>query len=155
MQEMGNSFKFKIMEGINRFKEKLKMWISMVSAQASLEFVLIIPLIILIVIAVSHLGLLIYEKNILEQAAREGARVVTTTNSNSEAVSCIREICSSLEGGRLDIRIIPESSSGRKVGDIVKVTVSYNYGDSGSLIKIFTGKNKLIESKSYMRMECY
>ncbi len=150
---MGNSFKFKIMEGINKNKKKLKVLAGNSDAQASLEFVLVIPFIILIILAVSHLGLLVYQKNILEQAAREGARIVATTNSNSKAVSCIKEVCSDLEQQKLDIKIVPESSSSRKVGDTIEVVISYSYG--GSMLKVFSGGNNLIKAKSNMRMECY
>jgi len=115
--------------------------------------VLVIPFIILIILAVSHLGLLVYQKNILEQAAREGARIVATTNSNSKAVSCIKEVCSGLEQQKLDIKIVPESSSSRKVGDTIEVVISYSYGDA--MLKVFSGGNNLIKAKSNMRMECY
>jgi len=152
---MGNGFLLKIMMGINKLKQKLKNINRESGAQASLEFVLVVPFVILIIIAVSHLGLLIYQKSVLQQAAREGARIVATTNSNSKAMSCIREICSGLEQGRIGIEIIPKNSSSRKVGDIVEITVSYSYGDAGSLMRIFAGKNKVIKAKSDMRMECY
>src|SRR4030066_983776 len=105
----GKQFMLKIIMYINKRKNKSKIPEHYPDGQASLEFILIIPLLILIVLAVSHFGLVIFQKNILEQAAREGVRVIATTNSNQEAYACIKEVCSALDQNRLEIKISPVS----------------------------------------------
>lgn len=154
-RKMGNSFILKIMSGINKDKKTLRILTGRSKGQASLEFTLIIPFLVLIILTVSHFGLLVYQKNILEQAAREGARVVATTNSSQEAYRCIREVCSSLDQDRLDIQITPGNSSSRRVGDMVEVTLSYKCTGIARLLEIFMGRDILIKVKSNMRMECY
>jgi uncharacterized protein (UPF0333 family) len=152
---MGNSFMLKIIMDINKRKNKSKISGHDPNGQASLEFILIIPLLILIILTVSHFGLLIYQKNILEQAAREGARVISTTNSNQEAYACIKKVCSGLDQNMLEIKVSPESAASRKVGDVIEVTVIYKNADITGLQGIFSGKDSIIKAKSNMRMECY
>lgn len=123
--------------------------------QASLEYALIVPFIVLIILIVSHIGLLIYQKNILEQASREGARVIATTNSSLEAHSCIRDVCSGLDQERLNISIDPSNGDLREVGSMVTVILSYKYSGFTEMIAKLTGKDIFIKSKSSMRMECY
>ncbi len=152
---MGNGYKFKKLSGMNKNKKNLRFLAGKTNAQASLEFVLVIPFLVLIILAVSHLGMMVYQKNVLEQAAREGARVVATTNSNSRALACIREVCSGFNRDRINVKIIPENSSSREAGDMVEVVITYNAGGVSSLLGIFKGSNGLIKVKSNMRMECY
>lgn len=152
---MGNSHKLRIMSVENKNKKALKIFNCRIRGQASLEFILVIPFLILIIMAVSHIGLLIYRQNILEQAAREGARIVSTTNSNKDTCVCIEEICSNFERNRLNIRIIPHDGASRKVGDMVEVIVSYEAGNSIFLPEIFNAGGSIIRAKSTMRMECY
>ena len=145
----------KVATKMNRNKKKLKILTGGSEGQASLEFTLIIPFLILIILTVSHFGLLVYQKNILEQAAREGARTIATANSNQEAYKCIRKVCSSLDQDNLDIKITPESRASRKVGDMIEVTLIYKYTGIIRLLEILSGKDILIKAKSNMRMECY
>src|SRR4030065_2538446 len=114
----GKQFMLKIIMYINKRKNKSKITGYDPDGQLSLDFILILPLLILIVLAVSHFGLVIFQKNILEQAAREGVRVIATTNSNQEAYACIKEVCSNLDHSRLEIKVSPESRASRKVGDM-------------------------------------
>ena len=65
---------------------------------------------------VSQLGYLVYLQNILEQAAREGARVLSTTNSDSRANDQIERICPNLDEDKLNIEISPPESIRREVG---------------------------------------
>ncbi len=123
--------------------------------QASLEFALIIPLLIIVVLIVSQLGYLVYVQNVLVQAAREGTRVISTTNSNRMAFNRIGQICSRLDKNRLKIKIDPGSSTGREVGDVVTVNLSYKYSGVTNLINLLIGRDIFINTDSSMRMECY
>jgi len=122
--------------------------------QASIEFVLVIPILIIVIIIVSQLGFLVYLQNVLEQAAREGARVLTTTNSNSLAFEQIMNICTGLEKDRLTVEIIPYTQGSRDVGDTVIVNLKYLYGGFANFIKLVMGREMLIKSDCTMRMEC-
>jgi len=152
---MGNSLIFKIMSGIDKLKRNLKILFNRTDGQSSLEFTLIVPFIIFIILTVSHIGLMVYQKNVLEQAAREGARVVATTNSSDEAYRVVRQVCSGLEQDRLGIDIDPGNKTFRKVGDMITVTLSYKCSGIARIMEIFIGKDIFLKAKSNMRMECY
>ena len=99
---------------------------SVSKGQASLEFALVIPILILVILIVSQLGYLVYIQNLLQQAAREGARILTTTNSEEKAGKQIVNICSNLDKNLLNVEIDPSGDIKRGVGNIVTVNLTYN-----------------------------
>lgn len=125
------------------------------NGQASLEFVLVIPVLILVIMIVSQLGYLVYYQNVLEQSAREGARIVSTTNSDSLAYQRVMKMCSNLDNSRLKVDINSSGESSRGVGDIVTVNLTYNYSGIFKLINLVMGNDVFIKSSSSARMECY
>jgi hypothetical protein len=122
--------------------------------QASVEFVLILPLLVIIVLAMSQLGYCTYLKNVLEHAASEAARVVSTTNSENLAYGQVYDICSGLDTSNLDIRISPSSGAERITGDFFTVRLSYKNAGIFNYISKALKKDILIESVCVMRMEC-
>ncbi|MBM3706851.1 MAG: hypothetical protein FJW69_00705 [Actinobacteria bacterium] len=135
------------------YRHKLN-FMSRNKGQASIEFVLVIPILIIVIIIVSQLGFLVYLQNVMEQAAREGARVLSTTNSNSLACEQIINICSNLEKEKLTVEIIPQSQDSREVGDIAVVNLKYLYSGFANFIRLIMGREILIKSDCTMRMEC-
>ena len=126
-----------------------------IKGQASLEFVLVIPVLVLVIMIVSQLGYLVYYQNVLEQSAREGARIVSTTNSDSLAYQRVIKMCSNLDNSRLKVDINSSGESPRSVGDIVTVNLTYNYSGMFKLINLVMGNDVFIKSSSSARMECY
>lgn len=124
--------------------------------QATLEFVLLIPVIIIAILVVSQSGQMVYRKNILQQAAREGVRVVSTTNSNKMAIQAVIKVCGSKEGAVPDIIIQPGNEGERRLGDIVTVSLTDDspYGGFWSIISDAVGKKIFLKGESSMRMEC-
>jgi hypothetical protein len=122
--------------------------------QASVEFVLIMPLIVIIALAMSQLGYCTYLKNVLEHAASEAARVVATTNSENLAYGQVYRICSGLDTDNLDMRISPSSGNERITGDFFTVKLSYKNAGIFNFISKALNKELLIESICVMRMEC-
>ncbi len=124
--------------------------------QATLEFVLLIPVIIIAILVVSQSGQMVYRKNILQQAAREGVRVVSTTNSNKMAIQAVIKVCGSKEGAVPDIIIQPGNEGERRLGDIVTVSLTddSSYGGFWSIISDAVGKKIFLKGESSMRMEC-
>ena len=123
--------------------------------QATLEFTLIISILILVILAVSQLGYVIYTKNVLEQAAREGVRIIATTNSNQKANEQVRKVCAGLSLNKLNVKVTPGRRASRKIGDVVTMDLTFKCGGFIGLIRILTGKDVLVRVKSSMRMECY
>jgi hypothetical protein len=124
--------------------------------QATLEFVLLIPVIIIVILVVSQSGQMVYRKNILQQAAREGVRVVSTTNSNKMAIQAVIKVCGSKNNIIPDIKIKPCNESERKLGDIVTVSLidTNEHSTLWSIFSAATGKKILLKADSSMRMEC-
>ncbi|MFC2144915.1 TadE/TadG family type IV pilus assembly protein [Actinomycetota bacterium] len=133
---------------------KPSLWAN--EGQATLEFVLLIPVIILAILVVSQSGQMVYRKNILQQAAREGVRVVSTTNSNKMAIRAVLKVCGSKNNIIPDINIEPTNESERKLGDIVTLSLIDSNGHSAlwSIISAAIGKKILLRADSSMRMEC-
>ena len=122
--------------------------------QASVEFVLILPVLVMVVLAVAQLGYCTYIKNVLEHAASEAARVVATTDSNDLANGQVYDICSGLDIGNLDVRISPSSGAERNTGDFFTVKLSYKNAGIFNFISKVLKKDLLIASVCVMRMEC-
>jgi hypothetical protein len=122
--------------------------------QASVEFVLILPVLVIIVLVILQLGYCTYLKNVLEHAASEAARVVATSNSENMAYSQIYDICSGLDARNLDISISPSSGAERITGDFFTIKLSYKNAGIFNFISQVLKKDLLIESVCMMRMEC-
>jgi len=122
--------------------------------QSTIEFIMIMPVIIILVMAASQAGYAVYRKNVLQQASREGARIISTTNDNSMAIRVIRNICGT-EGKNTIISIEPKRASDRKMGDMVTVSLMDCPGGLFSVIEKISGKKAVISAGSSMRMECY
>lgn len=124
------------------------------NGQSALEFILLLPFIIVVFLVFFQLGCCIYLQNNIEQSAREAARVISTTNSNDRAKDIIR---SNLSGKTLvidDISFIPADENTRRTGDYVKVKISIRYGGFLNLPAYFAGQKIILEAESIMRMEC-
>ncbi len=122
--------------------------------QSSIEFVMVIPVLIIVILTVSQFGILVYVQNILEQSCREGVRVISTTNSNSMAYEAIQNLCGNLDRNNMEIEINPGSRDSRKVGSMVSIHIVYKYGGISDIIKLIMGKELRLKSQSSMRMEC-
>jgi len=130
-----------------------KMFINQ-NGQSTVEFILLIPFLIITCITVFQLGYVIYLKNNVKQMSREAARVVSTTNSNSLGEQAIKRKSSLSDDLNFNIDIEPKSENERKTADVVSVGISINYDGFGGLITKMFGKSLLIYSESSMRMEC-
>ena len=145
----------KLKKYLKHFKKNSHKWCCRPNCgQASVEFALLLPVLIIIVLAMSQLGYCTYLKNVLEHAASEAARVVATTNSENLAYKQVYDICSSLNNENLDIRISPSSGAERITGEFFTVRLSYKNAGIFNFISKALKKDLLIESVCVMRMEC-
>ena len=124
------------------------------NGQASIEFALILPLLIVTILTISQFGYYIYCKNVLNHAAREAARVLTTTNSENLVYLCAKRNCCNLNLENLNIAIMPTAGNDRSVGEFAAVTLTYEFGGIGNYLKKFIGYKIYIQSTCNMRMEC-
>jgi len=118
--------------------------------QSTLEFVMIIPLIIILVLAASQIGLTVYARMQLQQASREAARIVSTTNSDDLAIRAVESICGT--DTRIDIK--PGNPRQRKLGDMVTIRVSRKPEGLFGAMEWIIGREVIINAAASMRMEC-
>lgn len=119
------------------------------NGQSALEFVMVFPLVIILILAASQIGMAVYGRIVLQQASREAARIVSTTDSDSQAIEAARRSC----GDDSEITIVPGKMH-RRLGDMVTVRVSRKPGDILKIIEWITGKEAVLSAETWMRMEC-
>lgn len=121
--------------------------------QSSLEFALVLPLALLVILVLAQLGILLFSHLILVQAARDGVREGVVTNDNGAIIEKVRNSAALLDQSKLKITISPASSQSRGIGDSLTVSVQYRVST------IFPGLDRIlpsfftIRSSTSMRME--
>jgi hypothetical protein len=118
--------------------------------QSTLEFVMIIPLIIILVLAASQIGLTVYSRMQLQQASREAARIISTTNRNDLAVKAVESIC----GIDTRVDIDPDDHQKRRLGDIVTIRVLRKPEGLFEVVEWIIGREVILNAAASMRMEC-
>jgi Flp pilus assembly protein TadG len=89
---------------------------------AVVEFALLLPIVLLVLLAVVQVGVLGRDRLVLEQAARAGARIVAVDASGAAVDDAVRAAASALDDERITVLIEREGSR----GSAVTVTVGYD-----------------------------
>ena len=119
--------------------------------QALVEFALVVPLLILILMGIFDLGWAVYAKNTITDAAREGARTgIVLSATDAQITSRVRAAAPSLSN--LQVTIVPATT--RTYGQPITVTVVYTYVPITPLIgQIVTGNGLRLQGTSSMNVE--
>jgi hypothetical protein len=128
--------------------------------QAFIEFALISPFVILIMLAVLSFGLLFHWSNILNNAARQGARAAAVCATDDIVRIKVDNACSSLPNTNalvvtiteLDESGAPMAAGSRRRGGAVTVKLAYTTGRL-TVPGVLAGQ-KLLTAQSTFRMEC-
>jgi Flp pilus assembly protein TadG len=126
---------------------------------AAVEFAIILPLLVLLIFGTIEFSLLLFNKQVITNAAREGARKAIIAQSprvsDSEIINTINAYCKNQlitfgdASTALEVPIIIRA--GTSFGDNVEVVVRYNYD---FLVLANLGFNPLkLESTVTMKME--
>lgn len=105
---------------------------------AMVEFAIVLPLLLVFLFGIIEFSLVAYNKQILTNAAREGARAGIVARNTPMTVSAIKQIVLNYAQNNLitfgnnvltdaDITIDPDPTSGASFGDELEVTVEFNY----------------------------
>jgi Flp pilus assembly protein TadG len=103
------------------------------TGQALIEFAIILPLLLLIIFGIIEFSILLYDKAVITNASREGARYgivardprYTDAEINSVVQSyCSNNLITSAAAGNITVVSIHPSQS---FGDPLQVTVTYTY----------------------------
>ena len=104
---------------------------------AAIEFAIVFPLLVTLLLGIIEFSLILYDKAIITNASREGARagivaqLVRVTNAEIGAVveKYSKDHLISFGGDIVPtVSITPVDRSGSKFGDELTVTVTYPYG---------------------------
>ena len=116
---------------------------------AVVEFALLLPIVLLVLLAVVQVGVLGRDRLVLEQAARAGARVAAVDVSESAVDDAVRAAASALDGERLTVAIEREGSRGAAVA----VTVRYDATTASLLAGWLVPASVALSATATMRQE--
>lgn len=129
--------------------ERIRSIVKEESGQSIVEFALILPVLMLIVVGIIEFGWLFNGKITLTSAAREGARVAAIVKNETTATAAINETAdlSGLTVTDVDYDYI---AGGPNSVNRVKVSVE---GRMNPLVGLFISGPVDMESEAFMRME--
>ena len=128
---------------------------------AALEFALILPLLVLLVFGITEFGVALYDKAVITNASREGARqgivyAYPDRITNGEIINTVNNYCRDhlINLGGASTVGVDISRSGNSSGDHLTVRVSYRYSFLvlPNFISTLTSGINLV-AETVMRME--
>ena len=90
-------------------------------ATATVEFALVLPLVLLLVLALLEVGLLVKDRLVLEGSARAGAREAAVSTDDATVRQAVMAAATSLDTDAIDVVVTREGSAG------TAVTVAVDY----------------------------
>ena len=128
----------------------LKKLIQNNRGQALVEFALILPILLLLIIGSMEFGLIIHQYLVVAEAAREGARSAAVGASDVVVASTVKTAASQIASDQLTITISPTT---RVRGSGVTVTVEMPVHTITNLISPFFPSGFTVQGISTMRVE--
>lgn len=120
--------------------------------QSLVEFALVIPLLLLILMAIIEFGFLFNSYLVISNASREGARLASLGGSDYSVEERVKLVSSNLDELNLTVTISPnELNRGR--GDMVQILVEYDYQLLSPIISKVLSPLINLESETFMRVE--
>ena len=117
------------------------------NGQAVVEFALVLPVLVLLLMGMMQFGLLFHEYLLVTHAAREGARVATLGGTDAEIVSAVNVAAASVP----DTTIVP---SARVRGSPVTITVTRHVALIAPMFSVLFPQNPVpVSGTSIMRVE--
>ncbi|HOJ10207.1 MAG TPA: pilus assembly protein [Clostridiales bacterium] len=121
--------------------------------QSLVEFAIILPLLLLVIMAIIEFGVMLNSYLTIHNAAREGARAGIAGSSSTEIQNLIISVSPGLDVKDLIINISPVDKS-RKPGDALTVQIRYNYHLTVPVIsRVFVNNVVILSAQVSMRIE--
>lgn len=120
--------------------------------QSLVETALILPIVILILTGIIDFGLMFNNYLVITNASRDGARSAVTGKTDSQIITEITSMTSTLDQSKLTITISPAANL-RKKGDNITVTVNYDYQLLTPVISAIIPNPVHLSSQMVMRIE--
>jgi Flp pilus assembly protein TadG len=116
---------------------------------AAVEFALVLPLILVMILVVVEVGLLVKDQILLEESARAGAREAAVTTDDQQVSQAVFDAAVSLDQTRIDVTVAREDG----VGSPVTVTVTYQAPVDIPLVAWLLPASIDLSGKAVMRQE--
>lgn len=129
------------------------------SGQALVEFVLVLPILLILTLAIAELSILLYDKAVITNAAREGARFGIVSQPTRYTLDDIRPVVEAYcnnnlitFGGATNVNVAADYTA-QTFGNPLKVTVTYNFQFLALPNFIGTNGGITLKSESIMKYE--
>jgi len=119
--------------------------------QAMVEFALVLPVLLLLIIGSMEFGLVTNQYMVLAESAREGARSAALGGSNATVGTVVRTAASSIDTSQLVVTISPTDTRVR--GNGVTVTVRVPVQAITQLMSPFFPAGFMVQGAATMRVE--
>lgn len=123
-----------------------------IKGQAMVEFVLILPVFLLLLLGMVDLSRVISANFVIENAARSAARVGVISNSDSDIITVIENGTDSLDASEITYTITPTAGA-RGPGDELIVEINYTVEILTPIVSNVLGDSIPINGKTIMRVE--
>lgn len=120
--------------------------------QALIEFAFILPVLLLLLFGIVEFGRIYSAGLIVNQGAREGARIASLGVTDTEIVATVQRAAPTLDPTKLTVAITPELADRRR-GQEVQVVVRYPVVIVAPFISVITGPTVNVNGVSVMRSE--
>lgn len=120
--------------------------------QSIVEFALLVPLLLLILIAVIEFGILFNAYLVLNTAARDGVRMASVGGTDTQVTTQVQNDAVGIDLAALTITISPSSGS-RSRGDDVTVTLNYQHTVITPMLNVIIGNQIPLQVAVTMRTE--
>jgi len=120
--------------------------------QSMVEFTLILPIFLILLLGMFDTSRILSTKIVLQNTARNAARVAAITNSDSSTINEINTGTVSLDTSKLNYTITP-SESYRSIGENVTININYTIDINTPIISNIFGDNVIVAGESVMRVE--
>jgi len=119
--------------------------------QALVEFALVLPVLLLLIIGSMEFGLVINQYMVLAEAAREGARSAALGSSNATVTAVVRAAANHIDISQLTVTISPTDTRVR--GNGVTVTAGKPVQAITQLMSPFFPAGFMVQGAATMRVE--
>lgn len=116
---------------------------------AAVEFALVFPLILLLLLAFMQIGVLARDQLVLTQASRAGAREAAVDPSAGAVEEAVRSAAVGLEGDRLRVEIVRAGARGSQVS----VSLAYEVPTAATLAGWLLPASVTLRGTATMRQE--
>jgi len=118
--------------------------------QSLVEFALVVPLVILILMAIIEFGFMFNAYITISNASREGARLGALGSSDTAVVTRVVDTSVALDPTKLSVAITPAN---RSRGDMIRVQVNYDYVLITPIVSSILSPFIDLEAETVMRVE--